>query len=605
MRYLLSISAESLRRLLPSTRLACAGGLLLCLLTGCATTARSPDETAGQGAAASADQGRGTGGDIAVAAPLPGVELTPRILYELLLAEIAGQRGQMNVSVAAYADLARTTRDPRIVRRAAEVALFARQNDMVLQLAQLWTEVEPESLRARQMLIGALVGANRVEEVEPHVALMLQRDPAHAGDLLLRLSRSVATNQNRTQFSAMLERLAATRPALPESSFVRAYAAQLAGDRSRALSETEAALDKRPDWDQAVLFRAQLLQETGRFPDAMATLKDFLGRYPHAREVRLQYARALTGEKKFAEARQEFLTLEKDNPDSAEILHAVAILSLQLGDVDAAEARFKALVDLGQGDPNAFRLALGQIEESRQHVDEALKWYDAIDSGEQKMPARLRHAGLLSSQKGLDAALAYLKGVPAANDAERAQLLLGQAQLQRDAGRDKDAFDTLEKGLKANPDQTELLYESALQAEKVGRKDLLETRLRRLIKLKPDFAHAYNALGYSLTERGERLDEAQALISKAVELAPGDPFILDSLGWVLYRKGDLEPAREKLAQALALRPDPEIAAHLGEVLWKLGRHDDAERTWKDAARIAPANGVLTATMKKFLSAATQ
>ena len=175
----------------------------------------------------------------------------------------------------------------------------------------------------------------------------------------------------------------------------------------------------------------------------------------------------------------------------------------------------------------------------------------------------------------------------------------------RDAGRDKEAFDTLDKGLKASPEQPDLLYESALQAEKAGHGEVLEPRLRKLIKLKPDFAHAYNALGYSLAERGERLDEALVLITKAVELAPGDPFILDSLGWVLYRKGDMEPAREKLAQALALRPDPEIAAHLGEVLWKLGRHDEAERTWKDAARITPSNAALAATMKKFLPASTQ
>ncbi len=602
MHAILPTPAGSLRRLLPTARLACAGGLLLCLLSGCATTAKPIDEAEARDGTPALSRGKAVGGETAVATPLPGLELTPRIVYELLLAEIAGQRGQMNVSVAAYADLAKTTRDPRIVRRAAEVALFARQNDMVLELARLWTEVEPESLRARQMLVGALVGADRVDEVEPHVALMLQRDPLHAGELLLRLSRSVASTRNQARFSAMLERLAATRPALAESSFVRAYAAQLVGERERALSEVIAALNKRPEWEQAALFRAQLLQEMGRFPEAMAVLKDFLGRYPHAREVRTQYAKALTAGKHFGEARQEFMTLEKEAPDSAETLHAVAILSLQLGDVDTAETRFKALVDLGQGDTNVFRLALGQIAEGRNQVDAAMKWYDAIDAGEQKLPARLRHAGLLSGQKGLDAALAYLRGVPAANDAERTQLLISQAQLQREAGRDKDAFETLDKGLKTHPGQPELLYESALQAEKVGHKELLEPRLRQLIKLKPEFAHAYNALGYSLTERGERLDEALALITKAVELAPGDPFILDSLGWVLYRKGDLELAREKLAQALAIRADPEIAAHLGEVLWQLGRHDEAERTWREATRVTPANGLLTATMKKFLPA---
>jgi len=227
-----------------------------------------------------------------------------------------------------------------------------------------------------------------------------------------------------------------------------------------------------------------------------------------------------------------------------------------------------------------------------------------VIAGEQFLQSRLRVANLQAQLGRLDEARGTLQraaaGQAGMSQNDRIALLIAEAQLLGNAGKTDAAMELLDTRLAAQPDHPELLYESAMMAEKLGRNDILERNLVRLIRLKPDHAHAYNALGYSLADRGERLEEAQRLIEKALELAPDDPFILDSKGWLLYRRGDRNGAVDFLNKALTLRPDPEIAAHLGEVLWSMGRHEEALKTWNEAAKAHPANAVLTATIKKFV-----
>jgi Flp pilus assembly protein TadD len=245
------------------------------------------------------------------------------------------------------------------------------------------------------------------------------------------------------------------------------------------------------------------------------------------------------------------------------------------------------------------RLYLGQLAEERKQFDEALRWYAEVAPGEQYLAAQLRIAQLLSKQGKLDAGRRHLQELRAAGRADRIPLLLAESQLLRDAGKAKEAYELLAENLAAQPEQPELLYESALLAEKIGRHDVLEANLRKLIGVKPDHAHAYNALGYSFADRNQRLAEAEQLIVKALQLSPEDPFIIDSMGWVLFRKGDNAGALTHLQRAYSIRPDPEIAAHLGEVLWALGRRDEARKTWQDAAKAHPGNEVLAEVMKRL------
>jgi len=245
------------------------------------------------------------------------------------------------------------------------------------------------------------------------------------------------------------------------------------------------------------------------------------------------------------------------------------------------------------------RFYLGQVSEEEKRYDEALQWYGEVTRGDQFMPAQIRSAQVLLKQGNLDGARKFLQQVSAQNNDQRVQLVLAEAQLLRDAKREKDAFVVVDNALEKLPNHPDLLYDHAMLAEKVDRMDVLESSLRKLLKLKPDHAHAYNALGYSLADRNERLDEANELIDQALKLAPDDAFIIDSKGWVLYRQGKPDEALKYLQRAYSERPDAEIAAHLGEVLWVVGRRDDARKVWDAALKKTPDNDVLQKTVQRL------
>lgn len=522
--------------------------------------------------------------------------LTPQILYQFLLAEIAGQRGQLGFSAGAFADLAKTTRDPRIARRAAEIALHARQLETALASGRLWLELEPDNPAARQMMAALYVATNRGEELSGLLARDLETAGPRLPQALLGLNRTLGRHPDKRVVLQLVERLTTPYDRLPEAHFARAQAAGNAQDAQRALGAIERALELRPGWEMAALFKAQLLP---RGPAQTAFLGSFLTGNPGASDARLAYARGLVAEKRFEESRREFRRLLESNPENPDILYAVGILSLQVGDAGEGESQLKKLVELGKGEVNPARFYLGQIAEEAKRTEDALRWYDEVVAGEHLMTARLRAVQLLSQQNRIDEARARLKDIQPDDDEGRQRLILAEAQLLRDAGRHREAWEFLEDQLARQPEQTDLLYETALAAEKIDRWERTEALLRRLIELKPDSAQAYNALGYSLAERNIRLEEARQLIEKALALKPDDPFILDSQGWVLFRLGRHEEALALLQRAHGVRPDPEIAAHIGEVQWVLGRRDDALKTWREAAREHPKNDVLAATIKRF------
>jgi tetratricopeptide (TPR) repeat protein len=396
----------------------------------------------------------------------------------------------------------------------------------------------------------------------------------------------------------MVEQLTLPYVGIAEAHFARAQAALNAAEWQRGIAEADKALALRPDWDIAVMLKAQL--QRAESPEAaLDTLRRYLAGHPQAREVRLQYARSLVGVRQFPQARAEFQRLLGDFPGNADVIYAVAVLSMQLSDWTTAEENFRKLLGLDFAETDAVRLYLGQIAEEHKQYDDALRWYAEVAPGEQYLAAQLRIAQLLAKQGKLDAGRRHLQDAQTAGNADRIQLLLAESQLLRDAGRTKEAYELLAGSLASQPEQPELLYESALLAEKLGRHDVMEASLRKLIRIKPEHAHAYNALGYSFAERNLRLVEAEQLIVKALQLSPDDPFIIDSMGWVLYRKGDNAAALTQLQRAFSIRPDPEIAAHLGEVLWMLGRREEAKRVWQEAAKAHPGNEALAEAIKRF------
>ncbi len=534
-----------------------------------------------------------------VADTLPRIEMTGSIAYQLLLAEVALRRSQPRLALSAYADLAQNTKDPRILSRAVELAAALREHALELQLAELWVQADPESSKARQMLVAGLVVAGRLAEVEPHVAILLKKEASQDGQTLMRLVRSVAVSPQRRELAPLLDRMADLSTAQPEAHFVRAFAAFSRDDLKKAMEEVLLARQGRPGWEQAALFQAQLTEGLQGPSGLIDVLEPYLERYPEGKDARLQYARALMKLKRYPEARAQFQRLDAEGRIQPDVVHALAVLALQTGDLDEAETRFKSLLFVTESNRDVVRMALGQITEVKGKWDEAVQWYSAIQPGPQYVEGRQKATALLFRQKGIEAALTFLRASKAEGLEDKVQLALVESQLLRMAHRDKEAFKVLDVLLSQGPEHTDLLYESALLADKAGRSEVIEPRLRRLIQLKPDFAHAYNALGYTFAERGERLDEAEVLIRRALVLAPDDPFIVDSLAWVLYRRGDLAQARALLEKAMQKRADPEIAAHLGEVLWQQGDHTGALRLWDDAARQAPDNEALRAVRKKF------
>ncbi len=530
--------------------------------------------------------------------PLPNVELTDQIMYKLLLAEVALQRGEQRVAVRAYLELARETRDPRVAQRATEIAWNARLVPAALEAATIWLQADPESSRARQFMGALLVNQEKLEDALPHLAQWLETDRSGVGHSFLQLSGLLARHKDKAAAAKLVQALARSYPEVPEARLAVAQAAWNADDADLALAEARAALGLKPDWEVAALFQAQALQKRSN-AEAIGYLAGFLKTYPDARDVRLNYARLLVTEKNFPEARTQFELLLASHPQNADVTMAVALLAMQANDYDAAEAQLKRALELSYKDPDAVRLYLGQVSEERKRYDQALEWYSAVSRGEQYINAQSRYAGVLAKQGRLPDARQHLQQVSPQNNQQRVQLTQAEAQLLRDASAYQEAFDVLGRALEKLPNAPDLLYDHAMAAEKVNRIDVLETNLRKLIKIRPDHAHAYNALGYTLADRGERLTEARELIETALKLSPDDPFILDSMGWVLFRLGQIQGAITHLRRAHAQRPDPEIAAHLGEVLWTQGERDEARKIWNDALKEHPKNEVLQNTIKRF------
>ena len=520
-------------------------------------------------------------------------------LYDMLLGEIAQQRGDYALAAKTFLDLARSTRDPRIARRAVEVANQGKLPDMALAAARTWYEIEPQSTAALGVVASLLVTARKVDEAEPYLEKLLDAEGVDLERAYLQVNRLLSGNPDKASNLRVVRKLAARHPDLAPAHFALAQAAALAEDEQTALAEARRAAGLRPEWEAPAILEAQVLQKRST-AQAAKRLGDFVERNPSSRQGRLAYARALVADKRVPEARKQYEALLSANPGDTDLVYTIGVLAFQLKDYPVAEENMKRLVSAPEyRDPDGARFLLGEIAEDQKHWSNAIEWYDQIQDGEHALPARLRTANAIAKQGKLDAARDYLHKTAAEFPGQEVQFTVAEAQLLRDADRNNDAFQVLADALKAEPEQPELLYDSALTAEKLKRYDVLERDLRKLIEVKPDHAHAYNALGYSFAERNTRLPEARKLIEKAIELAPEDYFIVDSLGWVQYREGDLKGAAQTLKRAYDGRPDAAIGAHLGEVLWVMGERREANRVWQESLKSAPENETLLKTIKRL------
>jgi tetratricopeptide (TPR) repeat protein len=517
-------------------------------------------------------------------------------MADYLTAEVEAQRGETGAALSMMSRLARELRDPQIARRAAELAIRSRAMEPALEMAVLLMELEPESTLGRD-LVASLVGnggdLGRATETIAALVAASNNKPL----VLTQLAHFFGRFPDKPKVLDATRTIAGKYPALPESRYAIGVAALLAGNLELAGTESKAALERRPSWGQAAILRAQVLRKAAP-AEVIPFYQSFTERYPEEKDVRLQLARELAAARRYPEARKEFKAVERLSGSDPQVPYAIGLLALQVEDWDEAEAAFRRALGVGHPEPGAVYLGLGQAAEGAKRIDEALDWYGKVDSSDW-VRAQLRIATLIAKRDGLAKGRAYLQGVEPRSQDDRIQMIQLEAQLLRDAKAWQDTYDMLSAAVKRFPDSFELLYDRAMAAERVDRLDVLEADLRRVIELKPDYAHAYNALGYTLADRTERLEEAQALIEKALTLSPDDPFILDSMGWVNYRRGNREEALRHLKAAYDARPDPEIAAHLGEVLWTAGRKDEARQVWKAALKEHPDHETLLAVIQKF------
>ena len=523
----------------------------------------------------------------------------PEFVYKYLLGEIAGQRGDVVLASQLFLDLAKQTRDARLAERAARTAAYARQPGLALQASKLWAELDPSSTEAQQASSQLLVASGNLKEAKPHIKQLLAKEDTRANGFLY-LNSLLENQKDKKEVLEAVKEFAAPYPKLPEARFAIAQAAWLADKIDVAKSELATADKLRPGWEAGAQLQGQILLKDS--PEkALGFFKDFLVKYPKANDVRLSYAKLLVNQKKFAEAKPEFVKLNEAAKDQPEISAVVGLLSSESNDYTMADKYFQQALDNGFKEKEQIYLYQGRNAERSKNDSKALEWYDKVAPGDHYFEGRLAAANVIARSKNVDAAISMLDEVNDLTPEQQIIVIQSEASMLAQAKRHQESFDLLQKAVQNIPDSPELIYDFAMSAERLKKYDVMETQLREVIKQRPDYAAAYNALGYSFADRNVKLNEAKTLIETALKLAPNDHYMLDSLGWVHYRLGNLKQAAEYLRKAYEIQPDPEIAAHLGEVLWKQGMVEEAKKIWADALLINPENDVLVSTSKKFNS----
>ena len=397
---------------------------------------------------------------------------------------------------------------------------------------------------------------------------------------------------------AAMEQLVAKRRQDPDALYAYAYLAMLVGSLDKASTAVNEAIELVPNWSEAHILRANILVRQGQSEQVMSLLQDALESYPDDAAIRLFYARRLVDERRYEQAREQFSALLDYKPDAPEALYALGLLNLQTQRPGDAQRNFERLIELGQRVDESYYY-LGQVAEMEKDTAAAMRYYTEVRKGSNYIDAQISIAAILAEQGDIDAARARVQNISAPTLDVELRLYLAEGEILRSANQLEEAYEVYSLALQQMQDNSQLLYARALTAEQLGRVDEAVTDLARIVKNEPNNAEALNALGYTLVDMTERVTEGQQSIEKALKLKPSDPAILDSMGWAYYRLGEHEKALRYLQQAFDKLQDPEIAAHLGEVLWVLGNKERAREIWDEALRETPKDKVLLNVIERF------
>ncbi len=528
--------------------------------------------------------------------------IDPDVLFTLLMAEIAGQRGQYDIALEGYLEAARRTHEPKFAERAAMIAMYMKNSNKTSEAVALWLHQDPRSQAARKIAALFALRAGDKKAATEQLNALLVVDPVGFESAVLELASVL---QKEGKINAVYDSLDALSVQHPDQAiiyFIQSLLAVQKNDKNLAEIKINQALKVRPGWDKALIFQAQIAVFSGDLNKAKALLKEASLKYPDNSKIKKMLAQVLIKSENYEEAIEVYQKIISADPKDLESQFAMGLVSLQLNQDDQAEDIFKKLLEQSEWQYQSM-FYLGKIEEKRGHMKKALAWFDKVTDGPFVFDASISAISLLEKDKQLNEASLRLTLLQAKFPKQKLRLLLVQAELYNQQKQYEKAFNLLTKALIDFPDQKELLYTRALMAERVNKPDVVEADLKKILAMDPNNVEALNALGYTLLSKSNRYAEAEKYLQQALKFAPGEAVVIDSYGWLQFKLGNNERALGYLQQAYEKQQENEIAAHLAEVLWALGRKDEAKKLFNKAIKDAPDDEYLLDFQRRILNGA--
>jgi len=524
------------------------------------------------------------------------------VLYMLLAAELAGQRGQYGIALEGYMEVAKRVSDPRFAERAAKIAMYMKDDKKTDEAVSLWLIQDPENLTARKIAaLSALRSGNKQAAVD-HLNVLLKADPAGFEKSVLELANILQKDGKADFIYEVLDAVSLENPDQAAVYFVQSLLAMQMKDSALAEKKVQQALNIQPDWDDALIFQAQIAVFSGDFNKAKTLLRNTSAKYPDDNKIKKLLAQVLIKTAEYEAAGEVYKGIVSANPKDIESQIALALVYLQLGKDGKAEDIFKALLEQPEWQSQAS-FYLGKIEEKREHTKKALVWFDKVTDEPFVFESAISAVSLLIKDKEFDEAGLRLNLMQDRFPKQKLRIILMQAGLFSQREQYEKAFNLLTDALAEYPDQKDLLYTRALMAERINKLDVLEADLKKILVKYPDDAEALNALGYTLLEHADRYAEAEKYLQHALKLQPNEAVIMDSFGWLQFKLGKLGQALDYLERAYAKQQEAEIAAHLSEVLWALGRKEEARKLFSKAIKNAPDDEYLLDFQQRILNSA--
>jgi tetratricopeptide (TPR) repeat protein len=556
--------------------------LVVAVMTGCATVVKDGDF------------------QIADEKPVAVPQLSEDLLFELLAAEFAGNAGDLGKSVEYYEQASTQTDDSRVAARASYIALYAGQYDDVLTSLARWQQLDPEAEEINRVYAVTYLKQGKSKKAAEYLYKQLEQSDNNDREKALAVKKLLQKESENADARVTLHELNKLLPGNVNLQILEArYAAQME-DYDGSLQLLDQVLASDPSLADVHIIKSRILAAQGKREQSMAIIRKVLAEQPDNKELRLNYARLLVDERQFTQAREQYMVLLNQDADNADTLLSLSLLSIETKQLGESQAYLEKLIALNKN-VDIANYYLGRIAQNDEQHKIAIAYYLKVTTGEYVFDAKLRIAGLFAKLGRVDEGLRQLEVLAEKQTAwpNRVRAYLAQGEILRNLARHEEAVEMYSRALQQNSDDPDLLYARALAAEKVDRLDITEADLLRVISSEPDNANALNALGYTLADRTERLQEALKYIKRAAELVPDDPAILDSLGWVSYRLGKLQDAVKWLRMAFENLEDAEIAAHYGEVLWMTSQQQEAERVWAIGMKANNEHPVLLETLKRL------